>query len=63
MKVATFFYVLATGIASVNAVAVNEYYNAVRAPVEARCHCDGTCCGGSWCTDTAVGLCCNGVPC
>lgn len=31
--------------------------------IEARCHCDGTCCNGSWCTDDGVGPCCDGVPC
>ncbi|KAH8592189.1 hypothetical protein B0O99DRAFT_630654 [Bisporella sp. PMI_857] len=31
--------------------------------LEARCHCDGYCCGGGWCGDTGTGLCCNGVPC
>ncbi|KAK2025700.1 hypothetical protein LX32DRAFT_696181 [Colletotrichum zoysiae] len=63
MKVAAIFYVLVASIASVNAVAVNEYPNTVRAPIEARCHCDGHCCGGSWCTDYEVGPCCDGVPC
>ncbi|WDK14535.1 hypothetical protein CGRA01v4_05816 [Colletotrichum graminicola] len=63
MKVTTIFYVLATGFASVNAVSVNAHPDTIRGPIEARCHCDGTCCGGSWCTDTDVGPCCNGVPC
>jgi len=33
------------------------------AQIEVRCHCDGHCCAGSWCSDEGTGPCCDGVPC
>ncbi|UQC79289.1 uncharacterized protein CLUP02_04768 [Colletotrichum lupini] len=63
MKAAIILSAFATLIAGVNAVAMSENQHAERALIEARCHCDGTCCNGYWCTDTDVGTCCNDVPC
>ncbi|KAK6086440.1 hypothetical protein SCUP515_00006 [Seiridium cupressi] len=32
-------------------------------PLDARCHCDGHCCGSSWCLDSGeMGDCIDGVP-
>ncbi|ORY60030.1 uncharacterized protein BCR38DRAFT_488224 [Pseudomassariella vexata] len=30
--------------------------------LEARCHCDGHCCGSSWCNEETTGECVDGVP-
>ncbi|KAF0316011.1 hypothetical protein GQ607_016770 [Colletotrichum asianum] len=63
MRITTILSFLVAGIATANSMATTGDRNLARGFIEARCHCDGTCCNGYWCTDDDVGQCCNDVPC
>ncbi|KAH8199658.1 hypothetical protein TruAng_006188 [Truncatella angustata] len=66
MKTFAFLSIL-MAVTAVNAVALTPA-NSLH-PLNARCHCDGHCCGGGWCNDEGTGECvgdvpyCDGVPC